>query len=169
MKTRLGFVSNSSSSSFVCDICGRTEVIYDGDDYREYEFVNCENGHTICDEEVIKTDDQSIDELMLSADIDEEDESRYDDDYLKEAYCPICQFEISSKPDIKRYLAEAYKITEEEVFAEVKKLNARRKKLYDNEYVNYVYNKFNLQESTLLKELKEKFKTYSEFLKSLKL
>jgi hypothetical protein len=43
MKIRSGFVSNSSSSSFMCDICGDIEEVYDG----ESEGWNqCVEGHT---------------------------------------------------------------------------------------------------------------------------
>jgi hypothetical protein len=65
-------------------------------------------------------------------------------------------------------LKKKYNIPESEVFEEVKKLNKRRKKLYDNEYMNYVYSKFNIQESELLLELKNTFETYKKFLESIK-
>lgn len=48
MKIRLGFVSNSSSSSFTCDVCGSTESGMDlclG----EAEMFQCANGHTVCE------------------------------------------------------------------------------------------------------------------------
>lgn len=43
MKIRLGFVSNSSSSSFVCDLTGRSYEGYD-DEY-DVDKVTCEKGH----------------------------------------------------------------------------------------------------------------------------
>ena len=45
MKIRKGFVSNSSSSSFVCDICGDTEVGYD-QGLSDFDMVECVNGHS---------------------------------------------------------------------------------------------------------------------------
>jgi hypothetical protein len=42
MKVRTGFVSNSSSSSYVCEICG--SVMEDDDD----DMVTCERQHTFC-------------------------------------------------------------------------------------------------------------------------
>lgn len=50
MKIRNGFVSNSSSSSFTCDVCGET---YSGWDacLSEAEMYECENGHTFCESE----------------------------------------------------------------------------------------------------------------------
>ena len=59
MKIRKGFVSNSSSSSFICDVCGNVESGYDAS-ASEVGFANCENGHTFCEEHIIRelTDDQ---------------------------------------------------------------------------------------------------------------
>ena len=53
MKIRSCFVSNSSSSSCVCDLCGRSETGWDMG-AREAEMFNCENGHTICTEEAVE-------------------------------------------------------------------------------------------------------------------
>lgn len=46
IKKRLNFVSNSSSSSWTCALCGETEIYYDGDD--NDSFYECGHGHTIC-------------------------------------------------------------------------------------------------------------------------
>ena len=53
MKYRKGFVTNSSSSSFICEVCGDVEVGYDmGID--EAGMVECENGHIFCKSHLIK-------------------------------------------------------------------------------------------------------------------
>ena len=52
MKLRSGFVSNSSSSSFVCDFCGRTEGGYDVG-LADFEMSECKAGHTFCDYEIV--------------------------------------------------------------------------------------------------------------------
>jgi hypothetical protein len=60
MKIRSGFVSNSSSSSFTCDICGNTESGYDAS-AAELGFKRCQNDHTFCEDHLIEvefTDDQ---------------------------------------------------------------------------------------------------------------
>jgi len=146
MKIRSGFVSNSSSSSFVCDICGATESGWDASP-EDCGFFGCVNGHIICQEEAYDGEDRM-------------------DDYeceLKEEYCPVCAFEILSRSDAKKYLQKKYSISDDEVFAIIKEKNKRKKKLYDFEYVNYVYEKFNIQENALIKKLKNKFKNYSGF------
>lgn len=48
MKTRAGWVSNSSSSSFVCQVCGEECGGFDMS-MSECGMVECENGHVICE------------------------------------------------------------------------------------------------------------------------
>lgn len=52
MKIRNGFVSNSSSSSFVCDFCGRAEGGYDCS-LEDFGMKECTKGHTFCDYEIV--------------------------------------------------------------------------------------------------------------------
>ncbi len=52
MKIRNGFVSNSSSSSFVCDFCGRTEDGYDIC-LQDIGMKKCKAGHIFCDYEIV--------------------------------------------------------------------------------------------------------------------
>jgi len=51
MKIRSGFVSNSSTSSFVCVLCGRQEAGYDLT-LSEAGMIECVNGHVICEDEM---------------------------------------------------------------------------------------------------------------------
>lgn len=52
MKTRLGYVSNSSSSSFTCNICGRTESGYDLT-LEEIGMLVCECGECYCEKHMM--------------------------------------------------------------------------------------------------------------------
>jgi hypothetical protein len=96
MKTRNGFVSNSSSSSFICDVCSGVESGWDAC-LSEMEMFDCENGHTV--HESCAVNFEAPDEDVLGDDYDEE--WRYSHDTSQ---CPICS--LSNIPDgIKaRYL-----------------------------------------------------------------
>ena len=48
MKYRVDFVTNSSSSSYVCEICGHEDSGFDLS-LSDLGFCECENGHIICD------------------------------------------------------------------------------------------------------------------------
>ena len=48
MKIRNGFVSNSSSSSFVCNVCGNVESGMDAS-ASDLGMPECVNGHIFCD------------------------------------------------------------------------------------------------------------------------
>lgn len=153
MKIRNGFVSNSSSSSFICQICSRTETGMDLS-FRDAEFVECTNSHIFCEEHMIG-------EIDLSSD----SELRYE---IPEVNCPICNYEEISYSDIKRHFIKTSSITTDEVFQEIKNINKRRKKLYDNEYVEYVLKSKGMTVDDLLLALKTQYPKYTDFMASMR-
>jgi hypothetical protein len=194
MKFRTSFVTNSSSSSFVCEICGRTESGWDLC-LSECEMMECVNGHIFCCDEVIEmpTKENMVKTILENEwnkecwingetkDYTEEELINMDQDFLFENFysedgyyevpecmCPICQFVEYSQSDLSAYLLKEYGVQREEVFAEVKKLNKRRKKLYDEEYITYVCKKYDFLPTAIVAGWKEKFGTYNEFSKWLR-
>ena len=192
MKFRKDFVTNSSSSSYVCDICGRSETGWDAG-IDEFDMMECINGHVFCCDEgldlppkrelvtiilenhwnvgSVETEDGWTevdipeDELL---EIDEKELfsklcSEYGCYNVAEFMCPICQFIHYSESDMSEYLLKEYGISRDEVFAEVKKLNRRRRKLYEKEYIDYVCKKFDLDPTEIAEGWKGKFGTYSDF------
>lgn len=191
VKIRSDFVTNSSSSSYVCEICGRSESGWDLG-LSECEMMECVNGHVFCCDEALKkpTKKEMIkiileneynkeaydSSIMDCRDYTEEEIMAMDEDILfskfitdggyygvPECMCPICQFIEYSEYDLSAYLLKEYGVSRDEVFAEVKQFNKRRKKLYENEYITYVCKKFNLNPAEIVASWKEKFGTYSEF------
>jgi len=183
MKIRNGFVSNSSTSSFVCDICGE---VYEGwDAYPtdpDYDCSICPNEHIMCNShlegleiepDMVKGCDHDFDrdkckfcpECGKEAWVEDEEQ----DGNLSSKCCPICQFKDYSESEMATYLEKTRGVSRDEVFAKVKAINRRRKKLYDSEYITHVCEKFSLTDETILKEVKDKFgvfEKYSEFLRS---
>lgn len=195
MKFRKDFVTNSSSSSYVCEICGRTASGWDMG-LSECEMMECVNGHTFCCDEALEkpTKKEMIKMIMENEwnkrwssvvrediEISENELANMDEDTLfddfisdggnydvPECLCPICNFIEYSEYDLSAYLLKEYGISRDEVFAEVKKLNKRRKKLYENEYITYVCKKFDLNPTEIVAGWKEKFGTYKNFKESLR-
>jgi hypothetical protein len=127
MKVRKGFVSNSSSSSFICEISGET---FEGRDasLSDFNLVECANGHTFCDEflladfeefkslfegepptfdevNVFVKDEKLSQELINNykeyGEIDDDIENGYG---IPVSFCPICQMEKFSKSELISYL-----------------------------------------------------------------
>jgi len=118
MKTRNGFVSNSSSSSFTCNICGENSSGMDMG-LSEAGMQECINGHTICDchERTVKLSTQEKLDFLIAlvkkrtwrsaediqkdiAELQSYNESKIEDKYTDnlwdggpECRCPICMFE----------------------------------------------------------------------------
>jgi len=157
MKIRQGFVSNSSTTSFTCDLCGHSESGYDSVGIADFGFWSCENEHVICFDCVPESDME---------DFLNEDEGYW---MVGSGACPVCNFEIASNGDMARYLLKETGIPREEVFAEVKKVNPRRKKLYDREYVAYVVRVKNIDMIEFLAELKARFNgDYATFVRAMR-
>lgn len=122
MKIRKGFVSNSSSSSFVCNACGETASGWDMD-LSEAGMRECENGHTYCishetkdfpeltveeKREVLATYSKKYENADDDDVNDEYDAGEYD--YDRRYYespseiCPCCNLEKVTQKDLLNYL-----------------------------------------------------------------
>jgi hypothetical protein len=111
MKIRRGFVSNSSSSSFICDVCNSVES---GMDLclSDIDWVECENGHTFCSGHLLEKD-----EIEKEENDEDEDE---DDEYIKFDRCPICQLAALKQEDALNYLLKQSDLTLKQLTIQVK-------------------------------------------------
>ena len=73
MKTRLGFISNSSSTTFICDICGTGEGGFDLC-ISDIEWAACVNDCYMCDQ------------------CKPQESSQYDAYEMPADICPICTY-----------------------------------------------------------------------------
>lgn len=106
MKIRKGFVSNSSSSSFICDVCGETAEGWDLC-LSEAEMCECENGHIFCEDHLIGEWPED----------DEDGEFRYE---IPADQCTICTMQVLKDTDGFKYLKKKFGTTDEEILKEIK-------------------------------------------------
>lgn len=223
MKFRAGFVSNSSSSSFTCDICGFTNSGFDAC-AEDLGFKMCWNEHVFCESHIDLPLDvdyliflkenleefrdlfKSFEDSLSKARSDREfnkiqkDLERFkivnesienfkdlDIQHLKmfpqkiqsetlevikyvvneyfrgsyesfhPAFCPICSFKRITLTNLKFYIIKTYKIEEMAIFAEIKKENPRRKKLYTSEFIELALKKIGKEQSELEMEIQNRF------------
>lgn len=105
MKIRAGFVSNSSSSSFICDVCG-DEVSGVDIDLAWCELGICENGHNFHKHEAVNKDEPCTFTYDNKEYTFSNFEDAYQDDYteIPSFYCPICNMKEVSYSDAVAYL-----------------------------------------------------------------
>lgn len=174
MKFRLDFVTNSSSSCYICEICGAAEESYDGpNDAGMYE---CENGHMFCQNEALNVSKpQLLAELLASGvDFDKEEsdlerllqeivEEKAEYGYTPAVYCPICQFKHWTDYDMSAYLGKKYNFT----FADFEKQFAEKygedRVCKPSEYHSFMAVKFGFALSDILLDWKRDFGDYKEF------
>ena len=129
MKIRTGFVSNSSSASFICEVCG-DEYSGDGNIYincqwtwdaclREAEMVECKSGHIFCEDHA----DREIIEKLKAQDLDDEDSPDWDEEWrcsFPEKYCPLCSFKEVPRDTLVKYLLKKVKMSQASVEDEIR-------------------------------------------------
>ena len=113
MKVRRGFVSNSSSSSYTCEVCNETHSGWDLciDDAGMFE---CENGHII-HEDCSKTFEHPSRESF------EDEDAYYEYRYgVSSIMCPICTLEVIPDQEVARYLLNKYDLRKEDIKKEIR-------------------------------------------------
>ncbi len=154
MKIRKGFVSNSSTTTYTCDVCGEEAAGRDIS-LSDWGMFQCINNHTVCEKHEIHvtgdmkktmllnyTDEWSNDkgetvrkEAKEIIDEDGDWEELFEETFEEYTYespeerCPICQFKEISSDETIRYIFKKNNTTKEEVMAEMKKTFSNYKEL----------------------------------------
>lgn len=162
MKIRSGFVSNSSSSSFICDLCGETRSGWDMS-LNEAGMTQCEHGHTLCDEHYINGGDLSTDDKQK---------------FLIKSYNNRINGYYKNKPEQQKEYYDAIKnvvnLNEDQLNSECNdfELNysfpsefcpiCRLDNIQDDTILNYIIKKFNINKDKIKTEIKTKYKTLQD-------
>jgi len=176
MKIRTGFVSNSSSSSFICNICGNDASGWDLG-LEEAGMYECSNGHTFCEHHI---ENEEPEQSELLAALIHEKIACYEERLKID---PDKEYLISSIKQNKNRLndLENNKIDEDEMEELLSEEYESRysfpksmcpvcsfKVLIDEDELIYLRKKIKLfNRNDLLAEIKDKFKTYDDFKKYL--
>lgn len=178
MKIRNGFVSNSSSSSFTCAVCGDEHSGWDLC-LSECEMYECVNGHTF--HEGCVKGDLDTPELRKSYLIDVFKEKIKDyKKYINEGDDNGRWATRLSDMEASLQKVESDEMNDDELEEESDDWEFRHhapesvcpictmQSFNDNDIRRYIFKKYEINTDELKKEIKEKYGTYKEFKDSLK-
>ncbi len=172
MKIRTGFVSNSSSSSFICCITGQEEIVYDTT-HSEIGFAQCERGHEFLEKYLIKQEEMTTEQWLEVA-------VKY---YVNIDYSIADKQEREKKNLADKQAFIKKERTEEEISILIEELKENWdtvtewqsdvpscicpictfKEFDNNDIIKYLYRKIGTTKEEIKKEIAETFKNYDEF------
>lgn len=121
MKIRNGFVSNSSSSSFICEVCNEKDSGWDMS-LSDAGMFECKNGHTFCKEHHLLGKD-----IERIQDCEQQD---YDEEWSYQfpiEGCPICMNKAINPKEAYEAIKTISKITDEEIIEIIKQYRELKK------------------------------------------
>lgn len=169
MKIRLDFVTNSSSSSFICDYCGHEESGWDMS-LSDAEMYRCENGHTVCEShvdgdidwlEVVKKfilDDIAYNDRIIEHKLSSEPQQYIDEN---EAHKLLLTKLSDMDEDELEDIARDYDFSDNLPAACCPLCNFTS--MTSEDMKRYLLEKYDLTEKDILGEIKRKFTSYKQF------
>lgn len=161
MKFRLDYVTNSSSSSYTCLICGENICGYDVG-LSDGEMSECVNGHIFCDSHKPKQENLkqvAIDLIIENIFEKSNNTDKYYQDKIQK-YRMLLEQVVSEEADLEDVLDD---LTERCELPEKLCPICTFQSLTDEMIGDYLKKKFNININELKKELVEKFNSYREF------
>jgi hypothetical protein len=152
MKIRHGFVSNSSSSSFICDICGANAHGFDMT-LEDVYMVECKKRHTFCNKHLLNITTEKVKNIIIDKLKEIEDDLEYTIEELIKM--PINEFNTFIKDDIYNFEAIEFHYFIPEELCPICQMEA----FMNRDLVNYL-RKTN---PSVLEDIKNTFKDYKEF------
>jgi hypothetical protein len=162
MKFRLGFISNSSTCCFICNVCQDIAAGYDVN-FKDYELWQCKNGHLF--HEGCTSNFEEKRKIAVLKAIEEADQEKFKDyfcikneDELKEV------LDIEGDEDIdslEEFLEEWYE-WRYEAHPSMCPICCFEH-LTDDDEVLYYRKKYNIDPKKTLQGIRDNFKSYGEF------
>lgn len=184
MKIRNGFVSNSSSSSFICEITNRIETGYDMS-LEDAGMYNCVCGHTFDEEYLIDPDAEAKKEYILSEHLDKINYYKnrlenVNDVFLLEEFNEKLNKEILILADLEKEMETLNEREIDIMYLDSIGEDSRYEcptcccpictldEILDDTYIQYIEKKFSLNRSEIRREIRTKFKDLYELIDYLK-
>lgn len=155
VKYRTGFVSNSSSSSYICEVCGE---IFSGWDtgFEEFGLYECVNNHVFCEDHA-KEKPYITKERMIE--LFEKEKSWIDKDKMEGILKTI---EKGDEFEIEELLEDYLENGRYDVIPEQCPLCSLIE-INDSDRIDYLMLRGEYTYGSLLKEIRERFKNYDGF------
>jgi len=134
MKLRSGFVSNSSSSSYVCEVCEESFEAWD-EGISHFDLVMCQDyDHLFCQDHRINPNEDGKYTMYEMED---------EDDRIDSKHCPICQMKEVTRHMVMIYALKKLNVNMQELRNEVMETFAN----YDefDSFISGVGNKYGIE------------------------
>ena len=168
MKIRTSYVSNSSSSSFICNVCGREESGYDCC-AEDVGMMVCENNHTFCESHELLFQ-ETVESIKSYLDRNyrpwQDEKQELFDKFMETEFASV--EEMENNEEFSEFMEEYYELFHDAGYDYHKCPICQFNILDANDGLKYLFRKYNLTEKDVLNELKNQFKDYNEFVDYLK-